>query len=319
MPAVSVIIPAFQASRWIAETLDSVFAQTTRDFEIIVVNDGSPDTDQLEHVLDGYASRLTYIRKENGGPASARNVGIRAATGEYLAFLDADDVWLPDYLSAQLQFLQGTPPWDLVYTDAEFFGAQELAGRRYMELIPSKGPVSLRALLMESCSIPTSFTVVRRQPVLAAGLFDESFCGAEDFDLWARLLLDGYRANYQKRVLGKRRIHPGNLSADGISVLLQDIRVCQKLAGLPCCSSDIRPTLQSAMNGFQAQIDLERGKRHLLDGSYDAAQAELMRSCRVTGNRKVHFVVACLRLSPRVARLLARLWLRGRVPKLALH
>ena len=100
-PKVSVIIPAYNAAPYLAETLASVFAQSYPDYEIIVVDDGS--TDDTLAVLEQFADRITLIRKPNGGPASARNAGLRQARGELLAFLDGDDLWLPDKLAAQVE------------------------------------------------------------------------------------------------------------------------------------------------------------------------------------------------------------------------
>ncbi len=310
MPLVSVIVPAFAVSGYIAEALDSVLLQTFRDYEIVVVNDGSPDTAELERVLQPYAAALRYLRKENGGLASARNAGIRAASGEFLAFLDADDSWLPDYLDAQLAFLRRDPPLDLAYTDAELFGDPQLAGRSYMQLYPSNGPVTLRALLLEQCTITPSCTVVRREPVEAVGLFDESFRCVEDFDLWTRLVLAGCRMDYQRRALVRRRVHPGSLSADRVAMLRADLRVFDKLAALPRFPGEILPLLNSQINLYGAQLDLELGKRHLLAGQYGLAREELARSCRAVPNPKARLAVACLRFWPAGARLLARCWTR---------
>ena len=99
-PKVSVVIPTYNSSQFIVETLESVFAQTYKDYEIIVVDDGS--TDNTKEVLQPYTSRIKYIYKENGGPASARNVGIKSAQGEYIAFLDSDDRWLPEKLEKHI-------------------------------------------------------------------------------------------------------------------------------------------------------------------------------------------------------------------------
>jgi len=85
--------------------LNSVFGQTFRDFEVIVINDGSPDAAQLEVALQPYRTRIRYIQQENRGLAGARNAGVRLARGELLAFVDSDDIWMPDYLSAQVEFL----------------------------------------------------------------------------------------------------------------------------------------------------------------------------------------------------------------------
>ena len=99
---VSVIIPAYRAARYIAQALDSVVAQTYGPVEIIVINDASPDSEELEHVLSRFGERVRYLRREaNGGPGVARNTGIMAAGGEYLAFLDADDYWDHTFLATR--------------------------------------------------------------------------------------------------------------------------------------------------------------------------------------------------------------------------
>src|SRR5262245_33293054 len=121
-PAVSVIIPAYNAANYISETLDSVLAQTFQDWEIIVVNDGSPDTEELEHVLGRYQEQISYRKQENRGPGSARNEGMRHARGKYLAFLDSDDLWLPDFLSEVVQFLEEHPSISMACADCVYFG-----------------------------------------------------------------------------------------------------------------------------------------------------------------------------------------------------
>src|SRR5829696_552943 len=103
---VSIIIPAYNAAECIGETLDSVFAQTFTAYEIIVINDGSPDTEELERKLEGYPANLHYVRQENQGAAAARNAGLRVAAGELVAFLDADDTWLPTFLEKQVELIK---------------------------------------------------------------------------------------------------------------------------------------------------------------------------------------------------------------------
>ncbi len=120
-PAVSIVIPAYNVSRYICEALDSVFTQTFTDYEVILVNDGSVDTDDLEGALVPFAGRLRYIKQENAGASVARNHGLQVAQGEFIAFLDADDLWLPNYLEEQLRFLR-EHNCDLVCADALIFG-----------------------------------------------------------------------------------------------------------------------------------------------------------------------------------------------------
>ncbi|NEP84931.1 MAG: glycosyltransferase family 2 protein, partial [Okeania sp. SIO3B3] len=119
MPCVSVIIPAYNRADLIGETVDSVLAQTHPDIEIIVIDDGS--TDNTADVLATYGSALRVIRQANAGQQAARNAGIRAATGDYIAFLDSDDLWLPHRIEAQLQRFEEVPEAGLVYCDAAVF------------------------------------------------------------------------------------------------------------------------------------------------------------------------------------------------------
>jgi glycosyltransferase involved in cell wall biosynthesis len=138
---VSVIIPAYNAAEYIGETLDSVFAQTFTSYEVIVINDGSPDTEALEKVLKRYPANLRYLKQENQGAAAARNAGLRAAAGEFVAFLDADDIWFPHFLERQMALLKSANA-DFVYADARMTGDSPLAGRTFMELQPSRGDVT---------------------------------------------------------------------------------------------------------------------------------------------------------------------------------
>ena len=111
-PIVSIVMPVYNAASYIGETLDSVFQQTFTDYEVIVINDGSPDTVKLEQALEPYIGRIRYIKQENLGAGAARNEGLRAAQGEFIAFLDADDLWLPNYLEEQLSlFVRMTSTW----------------------------------------------------------------------------------------------------------------------------------------------------------------------------------------------------------------
>jgi len=107
-PRVSIIIPAYNSAEYIVETIDSVLAQKFREYEIIVVNDGSPDTDRLERAIKTRLDDITYIKQRNAGAAIARNTGIEHGPGEIIAFLDGDDLWLPEFLSSQVAFLGGS-------------------------------------------------------------------------------------------------------------------------------------------------------------------------------------------------------------------
>ncbi len=199
-PLVSVVIPAWNVAPFIGEAIDSVLAQRYPNRELIVVNDGSPDAAQLDDVLARYADRreIRYLRQPNGGPSAARNLGIRHARGELIALLDGDDTWDPEYLSAQVDFLEQNPSLDVVYCDARLFGTGPLAGRTFMDGAPSSGDPTFERLIAMECAIPTTCVVARREAMVTAGLFDERFRRCEDYDLWLRMSAAGARFGYQR-------------------------------------------------------------------------------------------------------------------------
>src|ERR1022692_1013467 len=185
-PLVSVIIPAYRAAETIADTLDSVLAQTFKDYEIIVVNDGSPDSEDLEKALEPYRERIIYLRQENQGPGGARNTGIRTARGQYIAPLDADDIWAPEHLAAQLAVLEADPSIDVVYADARIFGDVPEAGRTVMELCPSAGDVTFERLVSRVCGGIFGLGVAPGGPLRRAGFLAPGLGGPGDIELWLR-------------------------------------------------------------------------------------------------------------------------------------
>ena len=206
-PSVSVVIPAYNTAPYIGETLSSVLTQTYTDFEVIVVNDGSPDTVELEVALAPYRDRIHYIVQENGGLSAARNRGIAAGRGEFVALLDSDDVWEPDYLEYQLAVLE-RDGLDVVYPNATTFGDPLRSGRLFMDMHPSTGPVSIESLVSQQCNVMVS-VLARRDVLESAGLFDESLRSSEDFDMWLRIVHAGGRIGYHRRSLVRSRLRRG--------------------------------------------------------------------------------------------------------------
>src|SRR3989338_5449563 len=180
MTRVSVIIPAYNAASFVGEAIESVLTQTVRPAEIIVVNDGS--TDETEQALRPYRAALTYIAQPNRGVPAARNSGIQVATGDVLAFLDADDTWSADKLARQVEFLRRHPDVALHFTDFEVFNGRttvHASGLRTKAIFPlireaQEGVVhdAFYHLLAQGYIFP-SFVVVRRSTLAAVGLRSE--------------------------------------------------------------------------------------------------------------------------------------------------
>ena len=201
-PLISCIIPVFNAERFLAEAIDSVFAQTYRPIEVIVVDDGS--TDGSAEVAARYGDRVRYIFQENQGHASARNRGIAEAKGDFLAFLDADDRWHPEKLKRQASVLADDPSVDLCYAKTHNFvdgaavdGPPNIAGSQPLE------PVSVL--------LPTT-ALIRRRVFDRHGTFDADLGALPDHHWAIRCSEGGAKIYALDDLLHERRIHRDNLS-----------------------------------------------------------------------------------------------------------
>lgn len=309
-PLVSVIIPAFNAAGYIVGALDSVFAQSVTDYEVILANDGSRDTERLEQAIQPYASRITYLTQENRGPSAARNLGIRHARGEWLAFLDSDDAWLPHYLAEQLKLLRSHPALDMVYCDATLEGDTSVAGKTFMQICPSTGPVTFESVLVEQTQVLTSGTVVRRRTVTAAGLFDEEIRCSEDHDLWLRVLHAGGKVAYQRQALLRRTVRPDSQGSAPGGLFAGEIQSLKKLDQTLDLSPSTRALLAQRLRKIQAALAFIEGKGFLLAGESDKAHESFSRAHALAPTSTLRAVLVGLRIAPRLTVLLARLWRR---------
>lgn len=185
---VSVIIPTYNNAQFVCDAIDSVLAQTYKNYEILLVDDGSMDnTRKVVEKYDG--KQIRYIYQENKGLAGARNTGIKASRGELIAFLDADDMWLPEKLERQVSLINGFPNVGIV--GCGYYGLDE-SGERVKE---TKGKnYSNKELLLNDLMVRNVVTgsgsgvLARKECFEKAGLFDESFRSTEDRDMWYRIL-----------------------------------------------------------------------------------------------------------------------------------
>lgn len=223
MPKVSVIIPSYNSAQYIGEAIESVFAQTYRDFEIIVVDDGS--IDDTKEVLSPYINRIVYLFQVNGGVAKARNAGIRNAQGEYIAFLDADDVWFSEKLELQMKHLDSYPDAVLVYSD---YSAFDNNGKALRKRKKEKYAGNIFYQLIKENFIPTSTVVMKKEYFNKIGSFDESIEIAEDWDLWLRIARR-YSICYFDKPLMKYKIHNDNMTNNIYKMLKNELLVLDKL------------------------------------------------------------------------------------------
>ncbi len=205
-PLISVVIPAYNAASFIEQTLETVAAQTLRDFEVLVVDDGSRDAAKAvaEGFLARHGLRGQCLRQDNKGIAGARNTGVRAGSGAYIAFLDHDDIWFPEKLETTMAEFESHPEADLVCHNEEIVKDGKVV--RVSRNGPAAGRMYERLLFLGNALSPSAVTL-RRSKLLEVGGFRENleFNTVEDYDLWMRLSRI-CRFRFLDRVLGRYQL-----------------------------------------------------------------------------------------------------------------
>jgi glycosyltransferase involved in cell wall biosynthesis len=216
IPSVAVIIPLFNGSRYIEQTIASVFRQTLLPSEVVVINDGS--TDGCDEVVKRLAKThpISLLNTENHGQSAARNVGVRESRSDLIAFLDQDDIWYQTHLESLVQpFLDPSdPPVGWVYSNVDEIDQDDhLVSRSFLNLMPAVHPKKqMTDCLRENIFVLPSASLVTREAFEAVGGFDERLCGYEDDDLFFRIFRRGYDNVYINRALSQWRIYSKSAS-----------------------------------------------------------------------------------------------------------
>ena len=222
MPTVSVIIHTYNNEKFIAETVESVLNQTYKDYEIVVVDDGSVDGTRV--ALKPYMQKIRYHYKENGGIASAKNAGISLSETEFVAFLDHDDLWVPDKLQLQMEHFNENPQIGLVYAKyTSFRDGKELRTK------PEKGYSGwiFKELLSKSF-IQTSTVVVKRECLDAVGPYDETFFLGDEYDMFLRIARK-FQCGFVDKGLTRYRVHDTNASNNDFLFDNENLGVYKKI------------------------------------------------------------------------------------------
>lgn len=217
MPKVSVIVPTYNRRDLVTETVESALDQTMRDFEVIIVDDGSVD-DTQEVLTSRFGGRIKYTYQVNRGRSAARNRGIMESTGKYVLFLDSDDLLLSDALRTQSLFLDTHPSVGVVYSDGYYCDEMGHNLERISRTRPPlQGKNMLETLVLSNVIVAPHSAMVRRSclDMLGYPFFDESLSVGEDSDLWIRLAHSGCTFEYQDVLTCKYRIHSANTYAAG--------------------------------------------------------------------------------------------------------
>lgn len=272
MPKFSVIIPAYNCEKFIAETIESVFNQTYLDFEIIVIDDGS--TDRTKSLINQYLSdKIIYIFQENQGVSIARNRGIDIAKGEYIAFLDCDDLWLPEKLEKQLELLEKKPQIALVFSDCYIIdSAGSILRRSFDKGNPPRGEV-FNELFMENF-IPLPTVVIRKKVFERIGGFDARFSIAADYHLLLRVA-ESFKIDFIDTPLAKYRIHQSNISQNVDIAMYEDLKIVDYWLNK---RPELKITLKKKLKEKIATIYYRLGYFHLCNRRINKARQELFKA-----------------------------------------
>lgn len=326
MRRASVIIPTYNRGKYVCEAIESVLGQTFQDFEVIVVDDGS--TDDTRQRIEHYLPRIEYIHQKNAGPAAARNTGIAASKGEYVAFLDSDDLWLPNKLRLQVEFMDSNPQCGMVFADLcrfkgdqivcpSFFRereGQDASGDMFNKLISEDFFHFLRHIMY---FIVTSTVLLRREVFDKVGTFDESLPVTEDYDMWLRIARR-YSIGAMDVCLVKYRVHDASLSWTRATLYMDMlIRILEKQYKALLDQNDTKQKIR----GYLAELYFELGYTNFDQGNNRSSRANWLHSLRY-GNLSLEtpFLILLTLTSPdntdKIRRLRRNLLARFRRPNL---
>jgi glycosyltransferase involved in cell wall biosynthesis len=260
-PTFSVVIAAYQAADVVGEAIQSALEQTTPPLEVIVCDDGS--TDDVESAVAPYLSRIRFLRKTHGGEASAKNAAAAVATGEFVAILDADDIYAPERLEALAELASARPDLDILTTDA-ILEVDGLAVRRCydegwtFEIVDQRREILRRNFIF-------GLAAVRRERLLEAGGFDEAIRWTTDWDCWLRLILAGSHAGAVDEPLAVYRLRETSLSARRLEMVRGKIQTLEKAQTSKFLLPRERRELDRALAGYRREHRLAELERALRD------------------------------------------------------
>jgi glycosyltransferase involved in cell wall biosynthesis len=236
MATVDIIIPAFNAAKYLPSAIESVISQTFEDWRILLVDDGSTDNtaELVAPFLNRLGSKIRYIQQENRGISAARNAAIRASTSEFLAMLDADDVWLPCRLSESLKVLEERPLAGLAYGLITRIDSEDRLGETFTGNRENAEGHIARHIYMRTVELPCVTITIRRRCMDEVGMFDETMQASEDRDLWLRIALR-YEIAFVPKVLAYYRSSPNSMTTVPQRMLQAQLRFLQKHYGSEGC------------------------------------------------------------------------------------
>jgi glycosyltransferase involved in cell wall biosynthesis len=318
-PSFSVVIAAYQVADVIGDALESVRRQTLPPLEVIVCDDGS--TDGLEEALAPYRDELVFVQQENGGEASAKNAAAARARADFVAILDADDVYLPERLAALAELAQVRPDLDILTTDALLVANGVIVRHNYDRTWHFEVDDQRRAILQRNFVF--GHAAVRRTRFIEHGGFDESIRWTTDWDLWLRMILAGSAAGCVDDPLAHYRLREASLTAQRRDLLLGKLMTLEKAQRNPALRVEDRPVLAASLQAYRRDLSLLDLRAAVAAGQAGTGRRalSLLRAAGLPKRRQLE--VAAMAVAPRLAgrvlrRQEARSWVGAggtRVPR----
>jgi len=301
-PTFSVLVAAYQVADVIGEALDSIRRQTLPALEVIVCDDGS--TDGLEDALAPYRGEIELLRKENGGEASAKNAAAARARGDFVAILDADDVYEPERLEALAELARLRPDLDILTTDALLVANGIVRRHNYDATWRFEVDDQRRAILQRNFVF--GHAAVRRSRFLEHGGFDESIRWTTDWDLWLRMILAGSAAGCVDEPLALYRLRETSLTAQRHDLQLGKLATLEKARTNPDLREEERPALEAALRSYRRDLSLLELRAAVAAGAGGVRlrALALLRSRGLARRDRVE--TAAIAVAPRVVKRLMR-------------
>jgi Glycosyl transferase family 2 len=316
MPLVTVIMPAYNVAPYLREAVESVRAQTYREWELVIVDDGSTDeTAAIARDCVGLDSRIRLVQQENRGLAGARNTALREGRGEFFALLDSDDVWAPEFLESQMDVFARYPETALVSGSARYLGGPK-DGEPARPIIPGAPVLTLEQMISDEAAV-FIMTTFRREVVDTIGLFDPAKRRSEDWDFWLRAVSAGFVFRRNWKPLASYRVREGSLSRDTPAMLQEMLHTLSKVQPHCKSGSPARIALDAQVSRFQRALLLARAKDALEGGRYPDAAAMLQQLRHQGGGALVGITAWLAQHAPQAALAAYRLrafrprWLRA--------
>jgi glycosyltransferase involved in cell wall biosynthesis len=293
IPLISVIIPTYNTAKYLIETLECALNQSWANKEIILVNDGS--TDNTLSLLKPYMAKINYIYQENRGLGAARNTGLKAAKGDFVVFLDADDLLSPNFLEVMLKSIRERPGVDILYCWWSFIDESG-------HLLPEPGRYTGQGDLFQAYVISNRFPVMAaltpKYCIDCAGGFDENKLISEDWDFWLRVSQKGYKFDFLSEVLVYYRFHGSNMTLNIERSHQRYTAVLDKLylsKHLPDKIMELKPTAYS-------QIFLTKALYYTSQGEYTKALVPLKEAVQIWPElicqKETYYRLACAEQPP---------------------